>query len=95
MVANPEQVDAWNGIEGQGWAADADRFDAAVVRHHTRLLEGASIARSEQVLDIGCGCGQSTLDAARAASAGSATGVDVSLPMLEVARARAERLGIA
>jgi SAM-dependent methyltransferase len=48
------------------------------------------------VLDVGCGCGATTLAAARAvAPGGHATGVDLSAPMLDVARDRARRQGIA
>jgi SAM-dependent methyltransferase len=65
-----------------------------VARYHTRLLEGAAIGTTDRVLDIGCGCGRSTIDAARAARSGAAHGVDLSAPMLERARARAAAEGV-
>ena len=46
------------------------------------------------MLDIGCGTGQTTRDAARAASAGSALGVDLSSRMLDYARRRAAEEGV-
>jgi SAM-dependent methyltransferase len=47
------------------------------------------------VLDVGCGCGASTLDFARAvAPAGRVTALDISAPMLAEAAARAEVAGI-
>ena len=46
------------------------------------------------MLDVGCGAGETTLDAARAASAGTALGVDLSAAMLAVARARAAATGV-
>jgi SAM-dependent methyltransferase len=41
------------------------------------------------VLDVGCGCGSTTRDAARAARDGAATGIDLSTQMLELDRRRA------
>ena len=45
-----------------------------------------NIGPTDRVLDIGCGAGQTTRDAARAASSGSVLGVDISEQMLERAR---------
>ena len=49
---------------------------------------------SDRVLDIGCGTGQTTRDAARAATGGSAVGVDLSARMLDYARRRAAEEGV-
>jgi len=84
--SNVEQLRAWDGDEGAYWADHADYFDRSVAPYHQRLLATAAIAASERVLDIGCGTGQTTRDAARAASAGEALGVDLSSRMLELAR---------
>jgi SAM-dependent methyltransferase len=86
---------AWNGVEGLTWAAHHDRYDAAVQQYHLHLLAGAAIEAGDGVLDIGCGCGKTTRDAARAASSGSALGVDLSGPMLERARQLAADEGLA
>lgn len=94
-TANPTQLTAWDGTEGQYWASHADEYDAAIADYHQLLLELAAIRRDDTVLDIGCGTGQTTRDAARLASAGSAVGVDLSSAMLDVARARAEQAGLA
>jgi SAM-dependent methyltransferase len=91
---NAEQLRAWDGDEGSYWAAHADRFDRGVAAHHDRLLAAAAITSDEHVLDLGCGNGQTTIDAARAAPGGSALGVDLSSPMLAVARERAARAGV-
>lgn len=93
--ANIDQLRAWDGEEGAYWAANADRFDRAVAEHHHRLLSAAAISGRDRVLDIGCGTGQTTRDAARQASEGSAVGVDLSAQMLEVARRRAVADGLA
>ena len=58
--ANREQLRAWDGDEGAYWAEHADYFDRSVVAYHQRLLDAASIADTERVLDVGCGSGQTT-----------------------------------
>ena len=63
-------------------------YDAELYRYHERLRAAVDIGVGDRVLDIGCGSGQTTREAARAAPSGSALGVDVSAPML----ARARRL---
>jgi SAM-dependent methyltransferase len=93
-IVNVDQADAWNGHEGEAWAADHARYDDAVATYHGTLLARAGIAAGEDVLDIGCGCGTTTLDAARASGTGRVLGVDLSSPMLEVARVRAEAAGL-
>jgi SAM-dependent methyltransferase len=69
-------------------------YDAELRRYHPLLLEASDVRPEEKVLDIGCGAGQSTRDAARAAVDGSALGVDVSAPMLELARERSRQEGV-
>ena len=94
MIVNVEQSDAWNGNEGLAWAAHQDRHDVALTRFNAALADAAAIATTERVLDVGCGCGQSTREAARAASQGRALGIDLSMPMLERARERAAEEGL-
>ena len=65
-----------------------DHYDAELHRHNERLRAATGIVPTDHVLDIGCGTGQTTRDAARAACSGSALGVDVSDAMLERARRR-------
>lgn len=93
--SNVEQFGAWDGDEGAYWAAHADYFDRSVAEYHRRLLAAAAITETERVLDVGCGTGQTTRDAARAASAGSALGVDLSSQMLDYARRRTCAEGVA
>jgi SAM-dependent methyltransferase len=64
----------------------ADAFDAEVRAHNEHLRAAAAIRPGERVLDIGCGTGQSTREAAAAAAPGHVLGVDVSEEMLERAR---------
>ena len=91
---NAEQARAWDGDEGAYWAANADRFDEALAAYHNRFLTAAAIGRADRVLDIGCGTGQTTRDAARAAADGLALGVDLSGQMVALARRLAAEHGI-
>lgn len=93
--SNAEQANAWDGDEGRYWAEHADAFDASLRAHHPIFMTAAAVRSDESVLDVGCGTGQTSLDAARAATGGSVLGVDLSGPMLEVARARAADAGLA
>jgi ubiquinone/menaquinone biosynthesis C-methylase UbiE len=70
-------------------------YDAELQRHNEALRRAASVQLGDDVLDIGCGTGQTTRQAAAAAREGSALGVDVSAAAIERARelARAEGLG--
>jgi ubiquinone/menaquinone biosynthesis C-methylase UbiE len=61
-------------------------YDAELRLHNELFRAAARVGPRDRVLDIGCGTGQSTREAARAAVDGSAVGVDLSAPMLERAR---------
>jgi SAM-dependent methyltransferase len=93
IVAHPtnaEQARAWNeGDDGRRFATHADRLDRSIDGYREAFRRAADVAITDRVLDVGCGAGRTTIDAARAAADGSALGVDLSAPLLEVARARA------
>ena len=93
-VANVEMAAAWDGAEGQHWAAHAERYEAASILHWEALVHSIDIATNDVVLDIGCGTGRSTRELARMAVSGSVLGVDLSSPMLERARRSAEAEGL-
>ena len=63
-----------------------DFYDVELRAHHEHLRAAYGISRGAEVLDIGCGTGLTTRDAARAAAPGCVVGVDVSERMLERAR---------
>ena len=92
-TANEQQRTKWNEERGLRWVADADRRDAILAPVGDLLLAAAGLSAGEAVLDVGCGCGATTLAAARAVAPGPVTGVDLSAPMLGVARERAARTG--
>jgi SAM-dependent methyltransferase len=71
---------------GASTLARVTTFDTELRAHNERLRAAAGVRRGDQVLDIGCGAGQTAREAARAAAPGSVLGIDVSAPMLERAR---------
>ncbi|MFE7463594.1 class I SAM-dependent methyltransferase [Streptomyces sp. NPDC057499] len=94
QIVNESQDQAWNGYEGTYWAENQDRWDDVNDGFNELLLSAARIAERDRVLDLGCGAGRTTRLAARRASGGSATGVDLSAPMLARARESARREGL-
>jgi ubiquinone/menaquinone biosynthesis C-methylase UbiE len=69
-------------------------YDAELRLHNERLRRSYDLGPHDHVLDIGCGAGQTTRDAARLAVAGSVVGVDVSASMIERARRLTEAAGL-
>jgi SAM-dependent methyltransferase len=94
-IVNIEQAEAWNAEEGAHWAAQHDRYDALNAAFTEPLLDAAKIEGTDAVLDIGCGNGQTTREAARRATQGVAVGFDLSAPMLGRAQATAADEGTA
>ncbi|MBB5955493.1 SAM-dependent methyltransferase [Saccharothrix tamanrassetensis] len=90
--SNSGQLDTWNGDQGAFWADHAERFEDGVARYHPGFLDAAAIGPAEDVLDVGCGSGRTTRDAARRGA--SALGVDLSARMIDLARRLAEREGV-
>src|SRR6478672_5793435 len=87
MPANERQAEAWNGPESAHFVANADRYDRQLEPFTQALLERAVRGTNQVVLDVGCGSGATTL--AAAASAERVVGVDLSQPLVELARRRA------
>ena len=94
-MANADMAEYWNGRPADVWVTEAERFDSMLAPFGRRLLTAAVLKPGERVLDVGCGNGAVSLEAARAVGPGGrVTGLDLSAPMLEVARRRAEEQGI-
>ena len=82
-----KQIEAWNGPMGQQWAANQARSERNLEQITEALLRVARPQAGEQVLDIGCGCGGSSVAFGAAVGPGGyVLGADVSAPMIEVAK---------
>jgi SAM-dependent methyltransferase len=84
---NAQQVEYWNQVAGPKWVVLSDRINEQIQALGHVALERAGIESGHRVVDIGCGCGHTTVDLAeRVGETGSVLGVDVSEPMLAEAR---------
>ncbi len=89
-----DQETFWNGEGGERWVREQARLDRALDPLGREALAAARVAPGERVLDVGCGCGSTTLALAHAVgTAGEVVGVDLSAPMLDQARGRAAAAG--
>ena len=80
---NAGQIGFWNGDGGQRWVERQAALDGMLAPIDALLLERAAIQPGERVLDIGCGCGATTIAAAANVGAdGGVLGIDVSAAML-------------
>jgi len=87
-----EQTAIWNGESGRTWVDAQELLDRLMLPMGETVVEAVAPGSAWRVLDVGCGTGATTLAAARRlGSAGAAIGVDISSPMIDAARARAER----
>ncbi len=86
---NAEQAAYWNGPAGQRWTDRQELQDVVLAPVSEALFARAEAASGERVLDIGCGCGATTVELARrVGSTGHVLGLDLSEPMLARARER-------
>jgi SAM-dependent methyltransferase len=84
---NSEQIAEWNGALGQRWVTMQREIDRIVMPFGDAALKAAAPQPGERVIDVGCGCGDTSIEIARiVGEAGAVLGIDVSQPMLEVAR---------
>ncbi|MBE1535043.1 class I SAM-dependent methyltransferase [Actinomadura algeriensis] len=85
-----EEASHWNKTAGRAWVETQDLVDELFKPIEEALVE--SVPAGGRVLDVGCGTGATTV---AVAGRSESTGIDVSEPMVEAARARAERAGVA
>lgn len=91
---NREQSEYWNGAAGERWARHQAHLDRALGAFGAAALDRLAPRPGERVVDIGCGSGDTALELARRVGpAGAVLGVDVSRPLLELARERVRAAG--
>ena len=85
-MKNATQIEFWNGETGQNWVSHDALMEAMLQPLGEAVMDSLSPKPGEHVLDIGCGCGHTSLSLAdRVGAEGSVTGIDISAPMLAVA----------
>lgn len=87
--SNAAQIEYWNTTAGETWAQFQEALDRQVEPLGLAAMDVLCPGEGEHIIDIGCGCGQTSLAlAARVRPTGSVVGVDISEPMLDVALRR-------
>lgn len=93
--ANSTEADYWNSEPGRQWIAQETCLDATMATILDRLLERADIRSKENLLDVGCGTGASTLAAAmKTGPTGHVSGLDIAEQLLNRARKRSDHAGL-
>jgi len=86
---NEAQRERWNGIDGEFWVRQQDRLDRTLAPVTGPLLAFAAPRSGSTVIDVGCGCGATTIELARTVGpSGRVIGLDISEPMLSLATTR-------
>ncbi len=86
----------WNDAGGSAWVENQGLLDRINQPVGDIIAGRADPGAGARVLDVGCGAGATTLDMARRIGpAGRAVGIDVSEPLLELARRRARTGAVA
>ena len=95
VAVNVEQAEDWNGASGRHFIEQRERHERMKGPLTTRLLAAAQTQDGENVLDIGCGCGDTTILSARATPSGYTLGADLSRIQVAEARRLAAAAGVA
>ena len=91
--ANAEQVEFWNGEAGQEWVERDKQMRMTLRPIGGEAIAAALVQPGEAVLDIGCGCADTSFALLESVGAtGRVLGVDISEPMLGAATTRAKQL---
>ena len=95
-MTDTSQHALWNGPAGEAWVEAQRILDQMFAPLATHLLDAIAPCTDAQVLDVGCGTGAVALAiAGRLGPEAHVIGVDLSAPMIALARERAQRAGLA
>lgn len=84
---NADQIAYWNGPGGEHWTERQPLQDILLAPISQILIDGAAANPGERIIDVGCGCGSTSIALAQAvAPSGFVLGIDISAPMLARAR---------
>lgn len=86
---NVKQKEFWSGKGGDYWVVKQNEMDIMLNPLGEKALAKLDLKSNSKVLDIGCGCGATTLEIAKKVSEGEVTGLDISVPMLDQAKSDA------
>jgi SAM-dependent methyltransferase len=93
-ATNAEQASDWDGPDGEYWAKYHEEYERLLGAFDSILVDAGDVRSHDRSLDVGCGTGATTRALAARTVDGSACGLDLSGPMLEIAREAASRANI-
>lgn len=80
---NSKQKEFWSGSGGDVWVDKQSEMDIMLNPLGTRAINKLDLSGVTKIIDIGCGCGATTLEIAQQLESGEIIGVDISEPMLD------------
>lgn len=91
---NAKQIEFWNTAGGAKWVRLQAMLDRMIEPYGAAVIDRAQLLPGHSVLDVGCGCGATSIALARAVGTGGrVTGIDISAPMLARAAELARESG--
>jgi SAM-dependent methyltransferase len=94
-LPNARMAEDWNEQVGKTWAMLHRRLDKQIAPIGAAAMAKAGFAPGQSVLDIGCGCGETTFEIAARIAPGRVLGADISATLLAIAREDAAAKGLA
>ena len=92
---NKEQKAFWSGKGGEIWVSKQDSMDIMLSPLGEEAIKKLNLSSNENVLDIGCGCGSTTISIANEIlNNGTISGIDISIPMIEKAKRSVDELSL-
>ncbi len=92
--ANATEIENWNDAIGRTWAMLHQRLDRQIEPIGAAAMAEAGFSPGHRVLDVGCGCGETTFEIASRVAPGEVEGLDVSATLLQIARDDAAAMGL-
>src|SRR5580704_8462409 len=84
---NADQIAYWNGPGGRHWTDRQQAQDTLLAPVAAILIDRAAVKAGMRIIDVGCGCGATTIAfAQQVGPGGHVSGIDISAPMLARAR---------
>ena len=91
---NIKQRQFWSGAGGDVWVNKQREMDIMLNPLGDRVIERLDLKSDSKIIDIGCGCGATTLEIAKKITQGEILGVDISEPMLDKAKETAKEMSL-
>ena len=91
---NIKQKQFWSGAGGDVWVEKQREMDIMLNPLGQKAIEQLILKENTKILDIGCGCGATTIEIAKMIPKGHVTGLDISIPMLDRAEKFASEMSL-